>query len=112
MSRNHRLARVVKGHPHHHGPHQHKNPPLHQHPCAEQVLSCPSGAPLTASDGPLTDDTILCGCHQVSVKQVKEAIANGAATVEQVMTLTDLGSACSHCVGRAWPIIQELLGTP
>ena len=55
------------------------------------------------------DETVLCHCQQVTVAQVKAAIADGAATVEQVMTLTDLGQACGCCVGQAWPIVQELL---
>lgn len=56
-----------------------------------------------------TDEVVLCHCQQVTVGQVKEAIASGAATVEQVMTLTDLGQACGCCVGQAWPVVQEFL---
>ena len=83
-----------------------KEAPAHGHNLAAQEQAF-----LSALDAPLTDDTVLCRCHQVTVKQVKEAIASGAATVEQVMTLTDLGGACGHCVGKAWPVVQDLLGT-
>lgn len=103
MSRIHRYARVVHGHPHgriHSEHHQHRQQ------TAETALSDtanPSDPALYA------DDLVLCRCRQVTVRQVKEAIAGGAATVEQVMTLTDLGQACGHCVGKAWPIVQDLL---
>lgn len=72
-------------------------------------LTAPPQEPPAVDISALTDDTVLCHCHQVTVSQVKEAIKSGAATVEQVMTLTDLGQSCGCCVGDAWPLVQELL---
>ena len=106
MFKSNHFSHAGKDHGHRHSPHEHKSHGPHGHNLAAQEQAF-----LSALDGPLTDDTVLCRCHQVTVKQVKEAIASGAATVEQVMTLTDLGGACGHCVGKAWPVVQDLLGT-
>ena len=56
-----------------------------------------------------TDEMVLCHCQRVTFGQIKAAVADGCAPVEQVMTLTDLGQACGCCVGQTWPVIEELL---
>ncbi len=105
MFKNHHFDHADKDHCHRHSPHEHKN-----HGPQGHKLDAKGQTQLSAPDAPLADDTVLCHCHNVTVKQVKKAISGGAATVEQVMTLTDLGGACGHCVGKAWPIVQDLLG--
>ena len=107
MSKIHRYARVVKGHPHGHSLHTHHK--RLQKQSIEQTEPASCSQPFTLDAAPLTDETVLCRCYQVTVAQVRQAIQDGAATVEQVMTLTDLGSACGHCVGHAWPVVQNLL---
>ena len=47
--------------------------------------------------------------HQHGHLLVQTPAEPPAATVEQVMTLTDLGQACGCCVGQTWPVIEELL---
>ena len=89
--------RNFRHHQHHGTFHQNRG---HRH--WEMPLSSPA-------DGPLSDETLLCRCHHVTVAQVKEAIASGACTCEQVMAVTSLGTACSRCTAWAWPIIQRLI---
>lgn len=66
-------------------------------------------APQEAALGQLTDETILCRCRQVSVAQIKQAIQDGATTVQQVIAQTGLGQGCTHCLETARPIIGQLL---
>ncbi len=46
----------------------------------------------------LTDDTILCRCEEVTVGQIRQAIAEGATTVNAVRMLTRAGMG--RCQGR------------
>jgi NADPH-dependent 2,4-dienoyl-CoA reductase/sulfur reductase-like enzyme len=55
--------------------------------------------PLSAHLGDLlTDDTVLCRCEEITVGQVRQAIAEGATTVSAVRMLTRAGMG--HCQGR------------
>jgi NADPH-dependent 2,4-dienoyl-CoA reductase/sulfur reductase-like enzyme len=46
----------------------------------------------------LTDDTLLCRCKEITVGEVRRAIAEGATTVSAVRMLTRAGMG--HCQGR------------
>jgi len=46
----------------------------------------------------LTDDTVLCRCEEVTVGQVRRAVAEGATTVNAVRMVTRAGMG--HCQGR------------
>jgi len=46
----------------------------------------------------LTDDTIVCRCEEVTVREIRQAIAEGAATVSAVRMLTRAGMG--RCQGR------------
>lgn len=46
----------------------------------------------------MTDDTILCRCEEVTLKEIRQAIANGATTVNAVKALTRAGMG--RCQGR------------
>jgi NADPH-dependent 2,4-dienoyl-CoA reductase/sulfur reductase-like enzyme len=46
----------------------------------------------------LTDDTLLCRCEEITVGQVRQAIAEGATTVSAVRMLTRAGMG--RCQGR------------
>jgi NADPH-dependent 2,4-dienoyl-CoA reductase/sulfur reductase-like enzyme len=48
--------------------------------------------------GLLTDDTLLCRCEEITVGQVRQAIAEGATTVSAARMLTRAGMG--HCQGR------------
>jgi NADPH-dependent 2,4-dienoyl-CoA reductase/sulfur reductase-like enzyme len=56
----------------------------------------------------LTDDTLLCRCEEVTVGQVRRAIAEGATTVSAIRMLTRAGMG--RCQGRmCGPPVAELL---
>ena len=46
----------------------------------------------------LTDDTVLCRCEEITVGQVRQAVAEGATTVSAVRMLTRAGMG--RCQGR------------
>jgi NAD(P)H-nitrite reductase large subunit len=55
--------------------------------------------PLSAHLGNLlTDDTVLCRCEEITVDQVRQAVAEGATTVSAVRMLTRAGMG--RCQGR------------
>jgi bacterioferritin-associated ferredoxin len=55
--------------------------------------------PLSAHLGNLlTDDTVLCRCEEITVGQVRQAVAEGATTVSAVRMLTRAGMG--RCQGR------------
>ena len=59
----------------------------------------------------MNDDTIVCTCMNVSVKDIKEAIANGATSFAQVQEKTGIASVCGVCIDEAEVIVNGLLAT-
>jgi NAD(P)H-nitrite reductase large subunit len=53
-------------------------------------------------------EPLLCRCFKVPERVVREAIAAGAVTVDQVRALTQASSGCGSC----YDDIQALLGAP
>lgn len=47
----------------------------------------------------------VCSCRAVTDRTVKEAIADGARTIEQIALKCGAGSLCQGC----WPTLSELL---
>ncbi|MBN7574119.1 MULTISPECIES: (2Fe-2S)-binding protein [Clostridium] len=58
----------------------------------------------------MDDDKIICGCKNVKVKDIKNAIANGAKSFEDVQEKTEVGTGCGHCVESNRVLVDELLG--
>jgi NADPH-dependent 2,4-dienoyl-CoA reductase/sulfur reductase-like enzyme len=56
----------------------------------------------------LTDDTVLCRCEEITVGEVRRAVAEGATTVSAVRMVTRAGMG--RCQGRmCGPSVAELL---
>ncbi|MGZ0237588.1 nitrite reductase large subunit NirB [Streptomyces sp. CPS1] len=75
-----------------------------------------SGAPLSvpperlllpaqagAGPAPLPDEAIVCSCHNVSRGTIRQAVADGHASVPEVKKCTRAGTGCGSC--------EKLLGT-
>lgn len=43
------------------------------------------------------EDPIVCFCHKVTESMVKNAVSNGAKSLEEVMAATKAGTACGGC---------------
>lgn len=51
------------------------------------------------------DGTVICNCKNVTLGEIKSAIANGACTVDEIKAKTQAGTGCGKCVG----LIEEIL---
>ncbi|AGX44742.1 (2Fe-2S)-binding protein [Clostridium saccharobutylicum] len=57
----------------------------------------------------MNDDEIVCNCMSVTVKDIKDAIANGAKSFEDVQSATGAGTACGGCVDDVQSLVNKLL---
>jgi len=55
------------------------------------------------------DDDIICFCEEVTVKDIRNAIKNGATTVEEITEVTRAGLACGTCIEDLEDILEEEL---
>jgi bacterioferritin-associated ferredoxin len=55
------------------------------------------------------NNQVICGCMNVKVKDLKDAIKNGAKTFEQVQSATKVGTGCTGCVDSVKLLVDELL---
>ena len=51
----------------------------------------------------------ICICNNVSFRQIEEAVDQGAATFEDVMSLTGAGSVCGGCIERIEGILTNIV---
>ncbi|ABX42801.1 (2Fe-2S)-binding protein [Lachnoclostridium phytofermentans] len=56
----------------------------------------------------MNDDDIICTCYEVSVKDIKDAYANGAKTVEAIGEATQAGTLCGACIGEIESLLESL----
>jgi NAD(P)H-nitrite reductase large subunit len=54
------------------------------------------------------DDTIVCRCKEITLGEIREALAEGAVDMNEVKRMT--GMAMGHCQGRmCGPALQEII---
>jgi nitrite reductase (NADH) large subunit len=58
--------------------------------------------------GKSATDRMVCNCHKVSERKLREAIAAGAATVEAVGVATMAGTGCGSCKGEVEQLISAI----
>ncbi len=56
----------------------------------------------------MKDDDIICTCFDLSVKDIKDAYANGATTVDAIMDTTKAGTLCGACISDLEQLIDSL----
>jgi bacterioferritin-associated ferredoxin len=49
----------------------------------------------------------VCICHSVTDRQIREAAAGGAATLEELQHLLGIGSSCGKCLSCACQVLDE-----
>lgn len=57
----------------------------------------------------MEDDTIVCTCMNVSVSDIKRAIASGAKSFAAVQEITGISTVCGLCLDEAESIVEKLL---
>jgi NADPH-dependent 2,4-dienoyl-CoA reductase/sulfur reductase-like enzyme len=61
------------------------------------------------ADGPISDDTLICRCEEVSAKNLRAAVRDGAIGLAQAKVFTRCGMG--PCQGRiCGPIVSRLIG--
>jgi nitrite reductase (NADH) large subunit len=74
--------------------------PMPEDPLEVLCQSTPGKAPI---------DRLVCNCHKVTAATLKEAVANGADSVEALGVVTKAGTGCGSCKGELADIVA--LGT-
>lgn len=54
-------------------------------------------------------DKTICYCFKVKAQDIKDAIDNGAKSVEEVQAATNAGKGCGRCKGNVEAVVAELL---
>ena len=57
----------------------------------------------------MKDEDIICTCMSVSVKDIRQAIDEGARTVQEVQEKTGSGTVCGVCNEDLEQSVMELL---
>lgn len=56
----------------------------------------------------MKDDDIICTCYDISVKDIKDAYANGAKTLDEIEEVTKAGTLCGACISDLEALIDSL----
>ncbi|MEM8903920.1 MAG: FAD-dependent oxidoreductase, partial [Actinomycetota bacterium] len=61
------------------------------------------------ADGALPDGALLCSCNAVSVGSIRDAVADGCATVGELKECTGAGTSCGGCVPALGTLLKAEL---
>jgi NAD(P)H-nitrite reductase large subunit len=57
----------------------------------------------------MDNNQVVCGCTNVTVQDLKNAIENGAKSFEEVQEATKVGTGCGKCVEGNRALVKQLL---
>ena len=57
----------------------------------------------------IDENQVVCGCFNVKVQDMIQAIKNGASSFEDVQAVTKAGTGCGGCVAGNKALVAELL---
>lgn len=52
-------------------------------------------------------DEVICFCQNVTSGMIKDAVDNGAATLEEVQKITGTGTVCGSCIDRVKQLVEQ-----
>lgn len=52
-------------------------------------------------------DEVICFCQNVTSGMIKDAVNNGAATLEEVQKITGAGTVCGSCIDRVKQLVEQ-----
>ncbi|MDS0527952.1 (2Fe-2S)-binding protein [Clostridium sp. SHJSY1] len=58
----------------------------------------------------MNDEEVICQCTGVTVKDIKDAIENGAKSFEDVQEATEVSTVCGGCEDDVRQLVDQLLG--
>lgn len=54
-------------------------------------------------------DKIVCYCQNITNGMIKDAVANGACTIEDIQEATGAGTACGACIDNIQNLLDEFV---
>ena len=54
-------------------------------------------------------EKIVCNCYGITNGQIKDAVANGATTLEEVQDATGAGTACGACLEDIQHLVDQFV---
>lgn len=54
-------------------------------------------------------DKIVCNCYSVTNGMIKEAVENGATTLEEVQDATNAGTVCGACIDDIQHLVEQFV---
>ncbi|WP_376752564.1 (2Fe-2S)-binding protein [Sedimentibacter saalensis] len=57
----------------------------------------------------MDENQVVCGCYNVKVQDMIQAIKKGARSFEEVQKVTKAGTGCGGCVESNKVLVNELL---
>lgn len=56
----------------------------------------------------MNEDDIICTCMGTTVRDIMDAVENGANTVEEIEAATQAGTVCGACIGEIETLLEKL----
>lgn len=57
----------------------------------------------------MKDNTVVCGCFNITVEDIKNAINDGVTTYEALQEMTNISTECPGCKEETLPLFLSLL---
>lgn len=54
-------------------------------------------------------DKIVCYCNSITNGMIKDAVDNGASTLEEVQEVTDAGTVCGACLENVENLVKAFV---
>lgn len=55
------------------------------------------------------NNKVVCGCYNVTIQDLNNAVKNGAKSFEEVQAITKVGTGCGRCVAGNKELVNELI---
>lgn len=56
----------------------------------------------------MNPDEVICSCLDITKGMIQEAVNSGAATLEEVQEINNVGTICGACIEDVEQLISEL----
>ncbi|GFP76973.1 (2Fe-2S)-binding protein [Clostridium fungisolvens] len=55
------------------------------------------------------ENKVVCGCYNVTLQDLNNAVKNGAKSFEEVQQVTKVGTGCGKCINGNKELVNELI---
>lgn len=56
----------------------------------------------------MNEDEVICPCIGTTVRDIMDAVENGANTVEDIQAITNAGTVCGACINDIEALLAKL----